>query len=161
MRLNRLVGIPKRARAGVTPARMVPPRGRGARARTTAGLTAALVLGVSVVASAAELWGGPLSARTASQASTAFLRCGIVNLGDNAITVTIEIFDFNGVSLTDPVPLPPIGARAVTALSIPSSPTVFPSTCKFSGSFSKNRVRATAEVFVPDQNGAVAVVEAR
>jgi hypothetical protein len=85
----------------------------------------------------------------------------MVNLGTDPITVTIEIFAFDGVSLTDPVTLPPIGSRAVTALSLAASATVFPSTCRFSGSFSKNKVRATAEVFVPDRNGAVAVVEAR
>jgi hypothetical protein len=127
-------------------------------------LSAALVLGLSAVASATDLWGGPLSPETGPQASAgAFLRCEIVNLGDNPIDVTMEIFDRSGKSLTGPIAFPPLGTRAATDLAILADFNLgrLPRTCKFSGSFSKNKVRAAATVFVPAENGTIAVVEAR
>src|SRR4029453_5914607 len=89
---------------------------RNSWARITT-LSAALVLGLSAVASATELWGGPLSAETGPQASAgAFLRCEIVNLGDNPIDVTMEIFDRSGKSLTGPIAFPPLApARRPTS----------------------------------------------
>jgi hypothetical protein len=59
--------------------------------------------------------------------------------------------------------LSPLGTRAATDLAILADFNLgrLLRTCKFSGSFSKNKVRATATVFVPAENGTIAVVEAR
>jgi hypothetical protein len=94
-----------------------------------AGLTLALLLGLSAAASATELWGGPLSPEDGPLAAAgAFLRCEIVNLGDNPIDVTMEIFDRDGKTLSGPIAVPPSGpARRPTSPSSPTStPTVSP-----------------------------------
>jgi len=136
-------------------------RNRWARNTT---LATAFVLGLSAVASATELWGGPLSPEKGPKAAAgAFLRCEIVNLGNNPIDVTMEIFDQAGNSLSGPIAVPPLGARAATDLAVLAdfNANRRPRTCKFSGSFSRNKVHATATVFVPEENGTIAAVEAR
>jgi hypothetical protein len=75
----------------------------------------------------------------------------------------MEIFDREGQSLSGPIIVPSLGPRAATDVAVLAdfSANRLRRTCKFSGSFSKNRVRATASVFVPQENGTITAVEAR
>jgi len=165
MRTNRLARITEGLRTGATHAGSRPVRRQAwlGLAQKSGALALALLLGLSAAASATELWGGPLSPEDGPRAAAgAFLRCEIVNLGDSPIDVTTEIFDREGRSLSGPITVPPLGPRAATDVAVLAdfSANRLPPICKFSGSFSKHRVRATASVFVPEENGTIAAVEA-
>jgi hypothetical protein len=103
-------------------------------------------------ASAAELFGGPLEVGTGAK-----LTCQITNIGTRTVEGDIEIFDSDG-AIHGPVgfTLGPRKSVGITAVGVAGS---WPRTCKFSGSFSRSKVRATASV-VDAADNVTAAVEA-
>src|SRR5262245_51388929 len=130
------------------PARRRDPRRRAARTTTRRTfvmstyrmitLVAALVLSLTAAASATELWAGPVQGGSI-QAGNRFVGCAISNTGDKGIDVTIEMFDPNGNRVGGPADFGvfPHGSAAFNL-------NVDGRLCRFSGNFSRSKVRATA-----------------
>jgi hypothetical protein len=132
------------------------PRRRVMQIIKTLGLTIAFVLGLSATVSAVDLFGGPL-VLDATQPNV--LVCQIVNVGERDISVTIEFFDPDGRLLLTPGTFV-LGPLQQTARFIPQEAGIA-RTCKFSGEFSREKVRATAQVFNVTNRTTIAAVEAR
>jgi hypothetical protein len=129
------------------------PRRCGMRNMRIAALAGALVLALSAPASAAELFGGPLNPGTSNT-----LLCHIVNLQVSDISVTIELFDGLGAAAAVPF-VGTLGHLEAVGVFVNTTPPAA-RTCKFSGNFSKAKVRATAQIWNATQ-GALAAVDAR
>jgi len=104
-------------------------------------LTAALVLSLVAAASAAELWAGPVQGGDI-QAGNRFVGCSISNIGDNGIEVTIEMFAPDGKTVLGPFDF---GVFPHGSVTFPGD--VDGRLCRFSGNFSKAKVRAAASTF--------------
>jgi len=104
-------------------------------------LTAALVLCLAAAASASELWAGPVQGGDI-QAGNRLVGCSISNIGDNGIEVTIEMFAPDGKTVAGPVDFGVFPHGSVTFPAFADGRL-----CKFSGNFSKSKVRAAASTF--------------
>jgi hypothetical protein len=87
------------------------------------------------------------------------LACSLVNLGDKPIVVTFEIFGRDGGRVPDPFGLvvETIPPGRSEDLSAPGN--TFPNVCKFSGTFSKAKVRASASIINFDGKGTTAALQ--